>query len=320
MPSDPHPFPQRRLLALLTAGAAIVIILAGVAVAVRDSATTPSAAADKVIGPPLRSSPEGSGGCRPPDPFTLSQLRSLVPTSSIAPTVLGQEQSAREHLRALATAVTTGPCDTAGRYDYVQTRQWALDARTSDGATSQTATVLQYESWLAADGSGRNISITTRTPPTENPPTDDIYPPGASPATWVPLPTDVGAAATMLGSATTGGRGPQARLSAVADLNQQQSPPRATRAALLTALSDTDAITYHDPVTDRAGRHGVAVAATSNDGITRDLLIIDPATGTVLAYEQAALGDPGRLGITTPRVLSYKLYLGRDHTDTVQRR
>jgi hypothetical protein len=38
----------------------------------------------------------------------------------------------------------------------------------------------------------------------------------------------------------------------------------------------------------------------SDNGGTRDLLILDPATGDLLGYELTALRDPGALGVAEP--------------------
>jgi hypothetical protein len=92
------------------------------------------------------------------------------------------------------------------------------------------------------------------------------------------------------------------------------------RVAATAVLRDTDGLTYHGTVTDHAGRPGIAVSAGSDNGATRDLLIVDPHTGDLLAYERTAMRDPGGLGITTPTVLTYTLYLLHTHTAAVGRR
>jgi hypothetical protein len=74
---------------------------------------------------------------------------------------------------------------------------------------------------------------------------------------------------------------------------------------------------YHGQVTDRAGRTGAGYSVTSTDGTLRDLIILDPTTGGLLADEHAALRDPGRLGITEPTVLSYLLIAVNTHTSTM---
>ncbi|MET8548932.1 hypothetical protein [Micromonospora zamorensis] len=60
-------------------------------------------------------------------------------------------------------------------------------------------------------------------------------------------------------------------------------------------------------MTDRAGRTGVGISATSDD--VRFLLILIPATGELLAYERAALTPPPGSDRTGPLVDGYHLFL-----------
>ncbi|GIM94394.1 hypothetical protein [Paractinoplanes toevensis] len=299
----------------------VALVLLGAAVVARLSLTArPAAAEDTVFGPPTGAVPAGPGACAPPNPLTLHHLRDLADWPAAAPTALAAPtQPARDQLRDIAAGITTGLCDGPGRYAYVQLRQWALDSHASGGRTELTPAVTQYEHWLADNGSGRSIAVTTRTPATDNPPSDDSFPPGTSPATPDPAATDPTQATTCLARNTAAG-GPRAALTALADLNQWQTPTPPSRAALLRALADTNGLTYQGTVVDRAGRTGVAVSATSDNSVERELLIIDPASGHLLAHEQAALRDPGALGISKPAVVSYTLFVARGHTDTVQQR
>jgi hypothetical protein len=321
MSSDPHPS-RHRLTYLAIAGVVVLLLLGAVAAIGRlgPSARSAAAADDTVVGPPVETGAAGPGVCTAPSPLTRRQLRELAHRPMTAPIPLGTAQPARPALRALAASITADRCDTGGRYGYVQLRQWVTDTRADHGRTDLTTAVLQHEHWLAADGSGRATAVTTRTPAAENPPTDDTFPAGGSPIDAGPLPTDPVAAAARLNHATPLAAGPQAPLRAIADVNQWLAPGRDARAALLGVLRDTDGLTYHGRVADRAGRPGVAVAAISTNATERDLLIIDPANGNLLAHEETALHDPGKLGITAPTVLVYTLYITRDHTATVQHR
>ena len=60
-------------------------------------------------------------------------------------------------------------------------------------------------------------------------------------------------------------------------------------------------------MTDRAGRTGIGVSATSDD--IRFLLILNPTTGELLAYERAALTPPHGSDRTGPLVDDYQLFL-----------
>lgn len=88
--------------------------------------------------------------------------------------------------------------------------------------------------------------------------------------------------------------------------------PRAARTAILTVLRDIPGIAYCRSVTDRAGRTGIGVSATADD--IRSLLILNPTTGELLAYERAALTPPHGSDRTGPFVDDYQLFLAYTHT------
>lgn len=321
-PLNHRPARRGRRVVPLLAGVLVAVLLGAALIIARLTASARSdgtAAEDTVFGLPAAATSAaapGRGSCVTPTPYTPRQLRELAHQPVIAPTTLGAAQPARPRLRALAQAVTASACDRAdGPYAYVQLREWAI------GNTAATGTaVLQYEHWLAADGSGRSTSVTTRVPADENPPTDETFPPGAGLVDPAPLSDDPGILAARLNSIDAFARGPQSVLRALAEVNQWMAPGRDVRATALTVLADTDRLTYHGTVTDRAGRPGLAIAALSNNGGTRDLILLDPHTGELLAHEHTAMRDPGKLGITEPTVVTYTLYVTHTHTPSVQQR
>jgi hypothetical protein len=65
---------------------------------------------------------------------------------------------------------------------------------------------------------------------------------------------------------------------------------------------------------------GAAIAAFSDNGGTRDLIILDPHTGELLANEHTAMRDPGALGITQPTVVTYTPYVTHTYTPSMQQR
>lgn len=314
---------RRGRLVLPAVACAGVAVLLGAAVLTGRLATFTGAgggaADDQVFGPPVSASAagmSGPGSCVSPIPLTPRQLRELAHQPVIAPMTLGAAQPARPRLRALANAVTSSACDrTDGAYAYVQLREWVIANTPATGTA-----VLQYEHWLAADGSGRSISVTTRTPAAENPPTDETFPPGASLVNPAPLDDNPAILTTRLNSTSAFALGPQSGLRALADISQWHAPVRNVRAAVLAILADTDGLIDHGAVTDRAGRTGAAIAAFSDNGGTRDVIIVDTRTGALLAHEQTAMRDPGALGITEPTVVTYTLYAAHAHTATVQQR
>jgi hypothetical protein len=213
--------------------------------------------------------------------------------------------------------LTDAACDfQMGRYAHSQIRQWATNMSSSDGVTTLDVQVWQYQRWRATNNSGREITITE---PIEGPArTDRIYRPGQIDEPLKRLPTDPGLLWAQFDRIQPEENGPQSVLRAWSDLNVWFSPNRAQRAAALTVFSDTDALTWHGATRDQAGRPGIGLSVISDNGGTRDLLILDPATGELLAYELTALRDPGALGITEPTVLDYHLFLAHTHTATTR--
>ncbi|WP_139131521.1 hypothetical protein [Micromonospora halophytica] len=72
-------------------------------------------------------------------------------------------------------------------------------------------------------------------------------------------------------------------------------------------LADVNGLSYYPRVVDRADRRGIGVAATGAEGTSRDLLILHPHTGEVLAYEAAHATGSGW------QVATYVLFLGHGH-------
>ncbi|MBM0277474.1 GPP34 family phosphoprotein [Micromonospora sp. STR1s_6] len=81
---------------------------------------------------------------------------------------------------------------------------------------------------------------------------------------------------------------------------------------ILTVLRETPGITYRPSVTDRAGQTGIGLSATADD--IRFLLILNPSTGELLAYERAALTPPADSDRNGALVDDYHLFLVHTHT------
>lgn len=96
-------------------------------------------------------------------------------------------------------------------------------------------------------------------------------------------------------------------MSSVADLGYYCHLTRAQRAAVLRFLATTDGLRFDGPVTDWAGRPGVAISIT--DPTTRYELTIDPHTGRLLAFEETITRNPGSLRVPIPALHEYVLHL-----------
>lgn len=232
--------------------------------------------------------------------------RSATPTStsSVAPPlgpvvrpiryeITAGAGDAGDQLRALADRITDAPYDQhTGRYAYHKVKLWGEPQSVSPDGRYVMSEVSVVETWLAADGSGRQRS--TPLPPE--------FPDEASRAWWLtqpyqpsgpattddlprrtvtPLPTDPSALADLLST----GYGTSAVAKQVSTINYQYVVPRATRAALLRVLADLTGFAWRGRATDQAGRTGLAITADDTQHHQRHLLLFDPTTGTLLAHE-----------------------------------
>jgi hypothetical protein len=104
---------------------------------------------------------------------------------------------------------------------------------------------------------------------------------------------------------------------AVADLAREWTLDAPQRAALLEVLAAAPDVDVVGEGVDRAGRPGVALATESDrTGLpTRYLLVLDPATGAVLASEQQLTTDAGALDVPVPSTIAYTLFGARTGDD-----
>ncbi|WP_328372602.1 hypothetical protein [Micromonospora zamorensis] len=204
-------------------------------------------------------------------------------------------------------------CDVIpGRFAYVHLLQWATDTTIAGSSTTTRIVLFEEQRWRADDASGR--AIRSRYPTGQRPTDDSTYSPGELDGPIGPIAADPSALAAQIKATQSRFRGPTAVIRGLASLLGWRTPNQAARTAILTILNDTPGITHHESVTDRAGRTGIGVSATSDD--IRFLLILNPTTGELLAYERTALTPPPGSNRTGPLVDDYHLYLthSRSHT------
>jgi len=228
-------------------------------------------------------------------------------------------QPARSHLLAMADALRPGPEPAAGAITYVKTRTWALSTAAADGKAAAALIQFQEELWRAPDGSG--LSRSSWLPPQfadENQrrqwerlggdsPTGTRtvrYKPGERTATPAEPPSaDPHRLATQLYAHQPRENGPKSAVRAVADVYRDWVLPFDVRVRVLRFLADQEGLTYRGRATDREGREGVAITADSKG--ERDLIILDPTTGRLLAHENVLTEKPKGLSIKVPAVFSY---------------
>jgi hypothetical protein len=298
------------------------------------SARAPLPATASPPGPSTSTSADPDSLCHPPLPLAPAELADVGGrTGNTTPVSLPASTPAAPALSLLSGAILATRCDrdVAGSvYDFVQLQQWAADTTIRDGRATSSIVLFQEERWRAADGSGRVASTRypgTRPPPSGPDSSDVRHQPGellaVMPATDPakraeippPIATDPANLAEQFNTAQPRRMGPQSVLRAYADLAGWHTTTLQQRRAILTVLANTDGLRYHPAVADWAGRTGVGVSVDSNQGDTRDLVILHPATGQLLAYEHAVLGNRTQR-TAAPRVENYVLYLAHSTTDS----
>ena len=247
----------------------------------------------------------------------------------------GQAPPAGTVLRRLAERLGTVPADAqTGRYAHTALQQHAADS-TFEGPCVQTVTAYAAERrWRADDGSGQITGTPWHHDPAAPPPADTTaYPAGGLPGVVSGrVPTDPATLAAALDAAyppieaaalaqaqplraadnirQRRHTGTAARVRAVADLSGWHYTNRAARRAVLLVLADVAGLAYRGGV---AGYPG-AIAVSADSGDWRELLVIDSASGVVLAYEQVLLRNGDMLGVQAPYSNARIAYVGRGRT------
>lgn len=193
--------------------------------------------------------------------------------------------------------------------EYTHLHTWAF-------ATNVIA-VFDEQLWLGVDASGREQQAQYPDQPVGAPPrwptgqavhTDvQDYPAGGYPRSLPEAPSpDPTVLAAQLDTISPRASGPQSVVRAIADIYRDTAPTLQVRAALLHVLARTPGLVMRGQLTDRAGRTGIAVSVDSD---TRDLLIFDPHTGVLLAYEALQLTKPPGSMLPAGAVRESVLYL-----------
>ncbi|MGC4885697.1 hypothetical protein [Micromonospora sp. DT227] len=203
---------------------------------------------------------------------------------------------ARPVLLDLARRLGADRCDaTPGRFAVVRHHLWRYEA-----SNTRQHDVVR---WYADDDSGAELAIHSPNPQVAK----DWWQPGG--LRLQDLTKAYTSCERLISQAQmqSWGDDPAALIEGVAALGMWYSPNRQQRQLAARVLADTPGLTAHDTVADRAGRFGIGIAAFSDQGRSRHLLILDRATGQILAYEAAALTTNGW------RAQMYLLLLTRTH-------
>ncbi len=240
-------------------------------------------------------------------------------------------------LRRLADRLRPLPSDAqAGRYAYSDLQMQAADTTPGDPCVVTVTAHADEQRWRADDGSGQVSGTPWHLDPA-NPPAVETTTYSAGELRGVvpgPVPTDPATLAAALDAAYPPGDvavaqvrplraaevmrqvrhgGTAARVRAVSELNGWHYVDRAARRAVLLVLADVKKLKNRGSV---AGYPG-AIAVSVDTGDWRDLLVLDPQTGAVLAYEQVLLRNGHLLGVRTPYMNARIVYIDRGRSSQV---
>jgi len=239
----------------------------------------------------------------------------LVP---VAYEVTTDPPPAAAYLKALAARLSDAPYEHhSGRYAYHDERIWGDPVLSDASGRYRVAYAERVRTWLAADGGGRQITsdAVAQYPDAQSrsywasrqlePPfgqgTTDLPPLGLS-----PLPHDRAGLAASLRVDAGAGAVPKE----LSTIYSRYAIPKAVRADILRIVADLDGFVWRGAVTDRIGRPGIAVTLDDRGHDQQHLLIFQPATGELMAYELTSTLAPVRVG-------AYQLIAATDRTDTL---
>jgi hypothetical protein len=215
-------------------------------------------------------------------------------------------------LAAIAVAQPSRPVPRKDRYAYVKTSDWYLvsgDTGPGVGKVSPQTT----QSWAGPTGLTHTIHVTGSA---SHPEIDDFR---SKDPPLLTLSTDPAVLADQLAVGHPRSIGPVEQLVAFTDTAIHQPIRPAVQAAILRLLAKIPHLVNRGTVTDRAGRHGVAVSLDSDysGAEERYTLIFDPHTGRLLGYEETLIGPPGMLHVRRGAVLAYTTLLAARYVSKV---
>lgn len=217
--------------------------------------------------------------------------------------------SATGVLLRLADEADHEPAPVSGRIHYQELQSWSLSTRVDGRQVTSRVVPSNIESWISNDGSGRIVTDRDGTVDTQT------FGPGGGSQMYdiAALSLDPTVLATQLAVGHPTEVGPVEALVEVTDLWRQQTPDPALQSAILRVLAANPGLVDQGNVVDRAGRPGVAVGIDSDySGLpTRYSLILDPATGNVLDWEQMLTTRAGSLNVRIPSVIGYDVWLAQ---------
>ncbi|MFV2013677.1 MULTISPECIES: CU044_5270 family protein [unclassified Micromonospora] len=253
----------------------------------------------------------------------LNPLRQPARAVAATPPLLAFEYednplSARPYLLDLAERLTDDGAERAGPVTYVRTEAWSLDISAEGGETTSAVIPWEQEIWHAPDGSALRKVTWPSAGPGAAPAESIRYAPGE----WItPTPSPPSADLAQLKAQVYANQpqenGLKSAVRGVADLYQGWVISTSVRAQLLRFLAEHEDLKYRGHVTDRAGRTGIAITADSAGA--QDIVILDEATGQLLAHESVIVSGAQALA-ELPAVFSYVLLLEAEQVAAIPSR
>jgi hypothetical protein len=221
-----------------------------------------------------------------------------------------------------------------GDYEHLTMVSWDLWTQVGGERVTSAVVPARSESWRGPDDAGRIVSSheapdfrsdeDRRTweqdgsPGADTKPETTDFPPGQFPAMWKEQPpADLAALKEWLAKGHPTENGPAEVIVAITDLARERILGPSPRANVLRVLAELPGLAYDGEVTDRAGRRGQAFSLESDhSGLpTRHTVIVEPATGRLLSYEQMLTKTAGELNVRVPAVIGYEIYVKPEYTD-----
>jgi len=249
--------------------------------------------------------------------------------------------SARSVLPRLAKAAAARPPikqPPGARVSLVVTSEWYMSTAVG-GGTSTTVVIPEVDkTWYTPDGAWRQLEHrghpivgavgneqTLRAAESGPPISDQRFPAGDASngpdlGTLADNPLVLRRQLLTAPPFGSGGWPADYHLFRVIPLLHHQLVGPALDAAMWRVLAGQSGVRFLGTVTDRAGRRGDAVEFTDSQGVERLVLLISPATGTLLGWEDILLRNPGALNIRAfPAVMGYVAFLSDRWTTTLSR-
>ncbi len=252
---------------------------------------------------------------RRPSPDSLQATPALLAFNRPTKYMNARQVLLRAAMRAKLQRNTLGQ----GKYQYVETRSWSLDSAISGQAIDSKVISLITQQWISANGSGRLRQSLLEPNGSSSQISNNTYGPGGLSLIW--KPGTLSSRPEILRSQLKVGHparlGPAEVMTAAEDLYSEQPLSPAVRAAILQVIGALPGLRYDGTVTDRAGRHGIAVSldAAFSGLPTRYVMIFSPASGQLLDAEQILTKTAGRLHVAIPSVIAYTVYLSAKRTN-----